>query len=337
MPINKNAYLRYQVLDKCFSNFGRKFYWQDLIEEINKALYEINGVDSSIGKTQLYKDIRFMESEESFGIDLVRHQDGKKKYYRYADKSDSIRNSPLSLQESESIKSALLVLSRFSGLPQFEWINEIIPLLNDRLSLSNNEKQIIIFESNIDYTGIQFIEPIFNAIVNERVLKVNYKDFKSQVSYDLIFHPYILKQYNNRWFTFGKHQEKEIYTWNLALDRIVAIKELDEKYDLFEFNWEDDYFYDIIGVTKKPYENQEEIIFEVSSDLAPYILTKPIHPTQKKKEILDNKNIVISIKVFPNYELERLLLSFGEKIKILGPQMIKNKIIDRLKANLERY
>lgn len=43
MPTNKNALLRYQVLDRSFSDFTRKYEIQDLIDKVNEALYDLYG------------------------------------------------------------------------------------------------------------------------------------------------------------------------------------------------------------------------------------------------------------------------------------------------------
>ena len=43
MPTNKNAQLRYQVLDKCLSNWSRRYYIEDLVDACNEALYLYNG------------------------------------------------------------------------------------------------------------------------------------------------------------------------------------------------------------------------------------------------------------------------------------------------------
>lgn len=40
MPTNKHAIIRYQALDKCFSNRYRKYYIDDLIKVCNNALEE---------------------------------------------------------------------------------------------------------------------------------------------------------------------------------------------------------------------------------------------------------------------------------------------------------
>ena len=45
MASNKHAQIRYKVLDDCFSNFRRKFYFNDLLEHCNEALRELYGED----------------------------------------------------------------------------------------------------------------------------------------------------------------------------------------------------------------------------------------------------------------------------------------------------
>ena len=63
MATNKHAMIRYQVLDRCFSNWARNFYIEDLIEACNKALYDYTGDEkSSIQRRQIFNDISFMES-----------------------------------------------------------------------------------------------------------------------------------------------------------------------------------------------------------------------------------------------------------------------------------
>ena len=104
MSINKNAYLRYQVLDKCFSNRYRMFFIDDLLDEVNKALEEFNGDGSKVERRQLFDDIKFMESESGFSIPLERIRQGKKVYYRYSEADFSIQNQKISDDEIETIK-----------------------------------------------------------------------------------------------------------------------------------------------------------------------------------------------------------------------------------------
>ncbi len=56
MSTNKNALIRYQTLDRCFSNFGRKFYFEDLLKIVNDALYEFDPNKEGIKTRQLRDD-----------------------------------------------------------------------------------------------------------------------------------------------------------------------------------------------------------------------------------------------------------------------------------------
>ena len=334
MSVNKNALLRYQVLDRCFRNPGRKYFWQDLLDEINKALVEYNGPESKIKRRQLFDDIIFMESDQGFAIPLKRQKEGRKVYYKYTDSSFSISNQPLNEEEKNQIVAAISVLSRFSGAPQFESVQEMIPVLQDRLGLKGTPKEVISLQSNIDLKGLHYFATLYEAIVKEQVLDVHYRDFKSESPFPITFHPYYLKQYNNRWFVFGLNEELDIPTWNLALDRIQNISHTRNQYLSCEIDWED-YFFDIIGVTKKPGEEIQEVVLEFSRVSAPYVKTKPLHPTQKIEEI-DGK-LIVRIKVIPNYELESQILSYGENVEVLEPADLKRRIETKLSESLSNY
>lgn len=334
MAVNKNALIRYQVLDRCFRNVGRMYFWEDLLEECNKALRNFDPDSKGIQRRQLFDDIRFMESEAGWSVPLGRYKYGRKFYYRYEDLSFSISNQPLNESEAEKMRSALQILSRFSGTPQFEWVTEMITILESKFGLIERKKEVISFESNIDLKGRHFLTPLFNAIMNERVLLVQYKDFKSSEPYDITFHPYYLKQYNGRWFIFGLNSDNDFPHWNLALDRIESISETDLEYIPSKTDWED-YFYDLVGVTRPEGVDLQEIILNFPPQVAPYVSTKPLHPSQINKN--EPGGLVVKIEVIPNFELERLILSFGEQVQVVSPQDFKERISYRLKTAGDMY
>jgi len=334
MPINKNAVLRYQVLDKCFRNTGRKYCIDDLVEACNEALQDLEGINISVNKRQLYYDIRFMESEQGWSVPLEKIEFGKRIYYRYSEPDFSINNQPLNETEANQIRSAMLVMSRFSGLPQFEWINEIIPILNAKLGLIKTDRQVIEYESNVDLKGLDFLPALFNAIVNKNALKISYKAFKNSESIAFFFHPYYLKQYNNRWFVFGLNDALNNPYWNLAIDRIQSIEDSNQHYIYTEIDWQD-YFYDIIGVTKPENVEPEEIILLFNQDSAPYVITKPLHPTQKVKET--EIGLEVKIRVIPNFELKRTIMSYGKNATVVSPESLRNYIIENIEECRKNY
>jgi predicted DNA-binding transcriptional regulator YafY len=323
MPINKNALIRYQTLDRCFRNSGRNYSVEDLLLEVNRSLAEVGGTDSGINKRQLYYDIRFMESSEGWSAPIDTIRSGRTVYYRYEDRDYSINKQPLHEIEVEQIEAALAVLSRFSGAPQFEVIQEMVPKLRARLGLDQVGSEVVSLDANLDLKGIGFLTDLYQAICRKSVLKVVYKDFKGGDEYAIHFHPYYLKQYNNRWFVFGLNEDKKAWNWNMALDRMVSIRTIDAPYIPTDVDW-NEYFYEVIGVTNDEHRPVEEIQLEFSSKSMPYVQTKPLHPSQRVLQV--DGRVLVLIRVKQNYELESLILSFGENVKVVAPESLKEKI-----------
>ena len=205
MSKTKNATIRYQTLDRCFRNPTKKYFYKDLLDSCNEALYNYDKSEG-IEERQLKYDINFMESEQGWSIELEKLRDGKKVYLRYSDTNFSINNKGMNELEAEQLKSAMLVLSRFKGMPQFEWINELLPKLNQSFLLPEDSSEILSFETNEFVKGIEHISTLFNAILYKQTLQITYQSFNSEKPNTFIFHPYLLKQFNNRWFLFGKTQ-----------------------------------------------------------------------------------------------------------------------------------
>lgn len=326
MSTNKHAIIRYQTLDKCFRNVGRNYAIEDLVEECNKSIYEYTGKEEGIKKRQLYDDIRFMESEQGWSIELKKVKDGRRVFYKYENSKFSISNQPLNETEANQLREALLTLDRFKGLPQYNWINEINTRLESTFNLKQKNETIISFEQNEYLKGSEYIPTLYNAILYKKVLSINYKSFNSDDEIAITVSPYYLKQYNMRWFLFGKSDKYDTIS-NLALDRIETIKEDNQEYVETDIDF-NEYFEDIIGVTI-PDDKVSNIVIRIDKSLISYIKTKPLHGSQKIKEL--GNDFEIHLELIPNYELETLILSFGEKVQVLEPinlvEKLKNRII----------
>src|SRR5690606_1463945 len=334
MSLTKHAIIRYQVLDRCLRNTGKRYNIDDLLEECNEALFEFDTKTNGIKKRQLYEDIRFMQSKQGWSIPLEKVKSGRTAFYQYEDSNFSINNQPLNQIEATHLKSAMMVLSRFKGLPQFEWIEELIPKLDQTFNISDASENIMSFDNNEFLKGIEHLSILFNAINYKKVLKIAYQSFKRDKAIDIIFHPYHLKQYNRRWFLLGKTEGFSSIT-NLALDRIIKIEEINLEYINNEIDF-DNYFEDVIGVTIPEEKEVIKIEMYVSKETEPYIRTKPIHEFQSTLRVFED-GFKFYIKVIPNQELESLVLGFGENLKVLEPIEFKEKIKKRLKLNLENY
>jgi predicted DNA-binding transcriptional regulator YafY len=333
MYTTKHQIVRYNQLDKCFQNTGKEYSIDDLLDAVNDAILEYDYKSSGVEIRTLRKDISFMKTVYNAPIEAIRGSNGF--YYRYTDKSFSINKSPLNDTEAEQLKKAVSILQRFEGSPEFEWVNELGPLLNDKFSLKSQDKKVMSLESNIDYKGYNYITPIFNAIVNKTVLKIKYEPF-NKPEYEVTFHPYFLKQYNSRWFVFGYNEYNDNEKWNLALDRINGdLEKTKNKYKEDTTHWEE-FFDDMIGVSKGKDQQPVEVKLIFNKEQAPYIKTKPLHSTQKNK-ILENGFLEIRINVVLNYELEMKILSYGEKVKVISPETLVNKIKKSIELLFKNY
>ena len=61
------------------------------------------------------------------------------------------------------------------------------------------------------------------------------------------------------------------------------------------------------------------------------------NPTVEADVYLESGEMILSIKVIPNYELERLILSFGDKVRVVSPKDLQQKIIERISSCLSQY
>ncbi|MDD2307460.1 MAG: WYL domain-containing protein [Prolixibacteraceae bacterium] len=334
MATNKNAAIRYQALNQCFRNPGRIYYIDDLIEACNKSLLDIDPNSTGIKRRQLFDDIKFMRDSQGYDAPIESFKDGKKAYYRYSDLSYSINNQPLNEREAQQLKESLMTLSRFKGLPQFEWVDEMKARLEVSFRLKSQEK-VIEFEENQYLTGKEHIGALYDAIINKQALKIKYHPFKRDESILMVLHPYFLKQYNNRWFLFGKSGDAKTVT-TIALDRIELIQPVSEVFQPnTEINFEE-YFEDVVGVSV-PYDGIADIvILKIDTDSWPYIKTKPIHGSQKVKE-QTSKYTIIELQVIPNFELEAVIFSHAEKIEVISPEILRQRVKDRIIQLKEKY
>lgn len=323
MATNKHATIRYHALDRCFGNHGRKFFMEDLIIACNEAICEFSGIEDGVKRRQVFDDITFMESEQGWSVPLERIKDGKRVYYRYSDKSFSIKNQGVNQAEAEQLKETLSILSRFKGQPQFEWVEEIKIRLEDTFKLKGSSMAVVGFEQNPYLKGLNHFTELFTAIRNQQTLRINYQGYKQETSSIITFHPWYLKQYNNRWFLFGLN-EQYLSLSNMAIDRIIALNETKERYipnTEIDFN---EFFDDVVGVTVKSNALTEKVIINISIDVWPYIESKPLHGSQKLKSKSDSY-VQIELNVQVNHELVAILFSYMETIEIIEPEALRQR------------
>ncbi|KXX67790.1 YafY family protein [Flammeovirga sp. SJP92] len=334
MAQNKNALIRYKTIDKCLQNKYRKWTLNDLIEECSEALFEYEGRDINVSKRSIQLDIQMMRSDKlGYNAPIIVYD---RKYYKYEDEDYSITNIPLTENDMSVLSESVEMLKQFKDFSLFSELNGIIQRLEDKVySEKSDQNAIIHLDKNEGLKGLEHLDTLYQAILKKVCLVIEYQSFTSRVPSSINLTPYILKEYNNRWFVIGRKRKREILT--LALDRIININyDFEKEYNNDGFNG-DEYYKNTIGVTVHPVEYVETIQLKIDRKNAPYVVTKPLHHSQKVLSKEKDGSITVEITVHVNYELERLLLGFGASLEVLAPLKLRNKMKKVLLKGLELY
>ena len=203
MPRTKNALIRQRVIDKCLSS-AKKYSIRDLMRACNIELESIGEYPVTAMNT-IRDDIEQIMANFP-EANIIAYREGRNIYYSYEDKSYSIFNIPLNDDEVAQLTHTISVLSRFEGMPQFEWIEDFLERFKSSLNIPKTSEPIVSFDENLDLKGRNYFTTLFQAISNKQVLSITYKNFKYEVEKNYIIHPYYLKQYNGRWFLVALSQ-----------------------------------------------------------------------------------------------------------------------------------
>lgn len=139
------------------------------------------------------------------------------------------------------------MLGKYRGITGNVWLEDVISNLELRFGVKSDGENLISFQQNSGLKGLEYLSTLIDATINHQSLEITYTTHTG-ISSTNVLHPYYMKQYNNRWFIFGRIDGKD-YIVNRALDRIEGISKSDvpfRKNDLVNFN---SYFDDIVGLS----------------------------------------------------------------------------------------
>jgi predicted DNA-binding transcriptional regulator YafY len=352
MPANKNAMTRYKILDELLSSKYHDYSLDDLTEEVSSRLCEIYPASNGVVRRTIEKDIHYLEHEGPFGVEIERYtaagydkekqRSFAKQCLRYSVPSFSIFKKEMSDDEKYLLGEALSLLGQFEGLPNLEGLER----LRLGLKVERTDRKIISLSKNPLETS-NILGELFTAISQKQVIELHYHTFNGPSTIlSLNVHPYLLKEYNRRWYLFAAAESDEKFLC-FALDRIDSVvPQPSHHYQEYDGDI-NERFEDIIGVTLND-GPVLQIVFWVSDKSKDYVETKPLHESQKhiKTEIenkLRSKHPILAggrffqIDCIENYELIRELSSFGKELIVLQPGVIKDKVARRAAEMNEIY
>ena len=330
MPTDSKQLIRLQILDKCFADQSQVYTFDKLLEVCNTS------------RATLRRDLKYIRDTYGENVFATDHnRQGHQLIYRYAIPGFTICQDHLDSAQLAQIKSMIIFLNRFVGEPQFEYLQSIIKQLEKKHQLDIPYTQAVVhFEGNANIDCNQYLASLYEAILNRQCKQIYYKPFTKSVRV-YIAHPYLLKEYNQRWYLLCGTQESvdtPIKIRTLPLDRMVKVNDIPVPFVSSQTAFPDeeigDYFHNIIGVTRKDNHPIQDIIIKCDPKEFMYISTKPIHPSQR---LIPDKPNHIKLRVQENYELYQRLLFYGDKIEVISPQSIRDEFRKVLQGMLSKY
>ena len=336
MPVDKQVIQRYKILDKCFRSAEGMTYLE-LLDTL-----EDNGI--KVDKRTIQNDMVVFGCEYGavFEPELKR---GRERLFRYSDTNQSIFAKRLSEEEKGIISRIVEKLRVHDDIPHYQWM---IYILDGLVNLEDYEDlgRHIEFQNNLSLAGSELFSTFMEACMNKYAIGFSYKPYKAAAEYKIVF-PYLLKQYNNRWFLIAKEYEtQEVFIY--ALDRVVenTIKKVPAmEYEEPDWKYLDTSLSNLVGISGAFNDENDErtpiadVRIRVSRSRIPYIETKPILQWQEIEN--EDNEAGTSILSLPgiriNKELESLILSLGPDVEVIEPVSLRERIKAKLGYTIKHY
>ena len=335
MIASRNALLRYRIIDRCIRStthpFPNKEYLRSKCEE------ELFGSTdkSHISDSTIEKDLFAMRMENDAPIAYSRADRG----YYYTDDEYQLEGLPLNEKDIDAIKVAATVLEQFKGAPIFQQFGGAIEKILNRLSISENINDQAIdnyvqFELLGVASGGEFLEVLLKAIKEKRKIQFNYQSFNAKDGSVRRVHPYLLKEYRQRWYLICRNEMKDMIQ-TFAFDRMSNLEVLSETFEKDKSFNPDNFFKYSLGITSNV-GAPEKIVIQVNELLSKYLLSQPLHFSQ---ELVSSKNdeFIFSYFLLPTYELKTAILGFGSEVVVLEPKTLADEIRDAAVEVASKY
>ncbi len=328
MPKNKAYEDRKKIMNELFRT---RFY---SFEEIKERVESFLG--TTVHDKTIHNTIRDMRNE---GAPIIFV---KGKGYMYDPKGFNLYEVRIHPDAINKIKLAAAIIKQIPGLEIYDEIKEAFEKLEMRTEETVEDEHFIQFDTRPEYKGSKYLSEIIEAVKGETVISFDYQSFKDDKPFRAVVHPYLLKEWNNRWFLIGlpdkSRIEKKAPFFQYGLERIVGKIKPEIKIEFskhIDFNPKT-HFQNVIGVSIPENSAVEKIVLKVSARRAKYIATNSLHPTQTLfKETKTHKTFVYKLIVNP--ELVSLILSFGQDMEVMEPKELRYTIAGILTESRKQY
>ena len=339
MDVNtRHKTFRLHFIESCLRQTLKNYRKAAILDALNAALTETFDTTKAISDRTFEDDWKWIKTTlEDNGLTLKSWKEGKQWYYRYSDTEFTINDTTLTKKEIKRLSDAVHLLQQIKGIDVSHELTDILQKMDAQLKYHSHKAATAIgFQQTEAASGYHYVDDLYDAIIEKTVVAITYQPYGKEVITKSIS-PYHIRQYNNRWFLFGWDGDLQRIA-NLPLDRIAkAPKPTNQPYKeatgIFDATT---YFEPIIGVTRFAEKPIETIELRVGQQRAPYLITKPLHPTQQHA-LLPDGYYQITLQLSINNELTQLLLGFGSAMQVIAPESLRLFMKEEAEKMLRGY
>jgi predicted DNA-binding transcriptional regulator YafY len=316
------------MIDKLLAS-NKRYSIKGIAEIVNEQL--VADFYQDVTERTIRNDIQDME--DIYGVDIKRERG----HCTYIDKSDSIFDNKLTAENLQVLELALQSANIYKGTSIFEKLDETINNLMAgsvlrKLSVDKSN-MFIQLENPAESSGHEWLDKLFDAIKEQRALKLNYQAYGDEAK-ERHISPYALKEYRGKWYVIA-YSHKSLRT---ALYKLSRIKKVEPSLEKFNSDQEFDlnnFFKYSLGVYGGANDALIEVVLKFAKTHIFLIEENPVHPAMETLRKTDDE-LVVKFKTYDTIELKNLILSFGEGVTVMEPLSLRTAVleyIERMKNN----
>ena len=188
--------------------------------------------------------------------------------------------------------------------------------------------------------GTAFLNSIIEAMQKKVELQVDYQRYENEQEEENLqeshIQPYALKVFNRRWYLLGYIKEKRALR-TIALDRILALKVLPTSFEMPEDFDARKYFANVVGIFVNNDLPVTKVMIRAYGIQAEYLRSTPLHKSQSEGRSKYREFAEFTYRLCITPELVSQLLAMGDKVEVLEPESLREKIKEYLQTTLNRY
>ncbi len=317
MPKTRKPQERAEILDELLAHGD--WTGNELLERVNEKLQDLD--EKPVDMRTLRRDLDYLELK---GAPLHRPVKGDMTYSY--DHKFSLKDVPLDSDELRALKQAINILRKVENFQMMDELDLIIGKLANRIHTNVPDNQTIVqFENHTSAKGSQWFNELFDSIREQTTLDITYHSYRYNEPKEYVLHPYLLKEYRNRWWLLGR-DDKTNKVLTLGLDRIQKFKVSKQEFRANDLFHPDTFFDKVIGVSMDYDRSPEDIILKVNPVSVQHVESKPIHKYQEEIRKEKDGSLIIKLNLMINYELKATILGFGNGIEVLEPVSLRDEI-----------